>query len=146
MEGRMLLLVEDNPDDVVLARRALKCSGINADMHVACDGVEARDYLFGVGAYAGRDINEQPDLILLDLNIPRLSGLEVLQQIRENPVTKYLPVIMLSTSREQRDMVASYDLGANSYLRKPVDFEHFSALMKQLCLYWLEFNEIPREE
>jgi two-component system, response regulator len=141
--SKIILLVEDNPDDEVLAVHALKSSRITNDIVVARDGVEALEYLFGEGAHAGRDISDQPAVVLLDLNMPRMDGLETLRRMRADPRTLRVPVVMLTTSREERDMVASYDLGANSFVRKPVDFEQFTEVAGQLGMYWLLLNERP---
>jgi CheY-like chemotaxis protein len=143
MEAKNILLVEDNPNDVALTKRALEKSRISNKLVVAEDGVEALDYLFGTGAYAGRDINETPTLVLLDLKLPKIDGLEVLKQIRSNPTTKRIPVVVLTSSKEDIDVASSYDEGANSYIRKPVDFVQFSEAVKQLGLYWLVINEPP---
>jgi CheY-like chemotaxis protein len=141
--GRVILLVEDNPDDEALAIRALKRHHIGNQVIVAHDGVEAIDYLFGTGMYAGRDISLKPTVILLDLKLPRIDGLEVLRRIRENESTKLLPVVVLTTSNEERDLLDSYSLGCNSYIRKPVDFLQFSEAIRQLGMYWLLMNEPP---
>jgi CheY-like chemotaxis protein len=143
MEAKNILLVEDNPNDVALTKRALEKSRISNKLVVAEDGVEALEYLFATGAYAGRDINELPTLILLDLKLPKIDGLEVLKQIRSNPTTKRIPVVVLTSSKEDIDVASSYDEGANSYIRKPVDFVQFSEAVKQLGLYWLVINEPP---
>lgn len=141
--GKSILLVEDNPDDEALTLRALKKSNILNEVTVARDGVEALDYLFGTGSHAGRDASIQPQLTLLDLKLPRLDGLEVLKRLRADPRTRLLPVVILTTSNENRDVIASYELGANSYIRKPVDFEQFTAAVRQLGLYWLVLNVLP---
>ncbi len=141
--GKSILLVEDNPDDEALTLRALKKSNILNEITVARDGVEALDYLFGTGSHAGRDASIQPQLTLLDLKLPRLDGLEVLKRLRADPRTRLLPVVILTTSNENRDVIASYELGANSYIRKPVDFEQFTAAVRQLGLYWLVLNVLP---
>jgi len=143
MKSKVILLVEDNPDDVALTLRALKKSKIMNEVVVAPDGVEALDYLFGTGKYAGRDTNVKPQLVLLDLKMPKMDGLEVLQRIREDERTKLQPVVVLTTSSEDRDRVESYKLGANSYIRKPVDFNQFTDAVNQLGLYWLVLNEAP---
>lgn len=138
-----ILLIEDNPDDEALTVRALKKNNIANDITVARDGQEALDYLFGKGKFAGRDTSHLPQVILLDLKLPKVDGLEVLKQIRANPLTQRLPVVVLTSSNEERDIVTSYSLGANSYVRKPVDFEQFIEAARQLGLYWLVLNEVP---
>jgi two-component system response regulator len=143
MKGKIILLAEDNPDDVKLTLRALKKSNILNEVVIAEDGVEALDYLFGTGKFAGRDTEVKPQLILLDLKMPRLDGLEVLQRIRSDARTALLPVVILTTSNEDRDRIESYKLGANSYIRKPVDFSQFVGAVQQLGLYWLVLNESP---
>ncbi len=140
---KVILLVEDNSDDELLTLRALKRSNVLNKVIVARDGVEALDYLLGRGEYAERDTAEQPQLILLDIKLPRLDGLEVLRQIRENPLTRLLPVVMLTSSSEEQDLIASYGLGANSFIRKPVDFTQFADAVGHLKLYWLVLNEPP---
>ncbi|MCL5022590.1 MAG: response regulator [Nitrospirae bacterium] len=143
MKDKVILLVEDNPDDVKLTLRALKKSNILNDVVVAGDGVKALDYLFGTGEYSGRDIRNTPQVILLDLNMPRIGGIEVLQRIRSDERTKLLPVVVLTTSSEDADRIDSYRLGANSYVRKPVNFDQFAKAVQQLGLYWLLLNEAP---
>ena len=145
MSGTMksLLLVEDNPDDELLTVRALKRNNILNDIVVARDGVEALEYLFGTGAYAGRDMSVMPQIILLDLKLPKIDGLEVLKRLRANERTHLIPVIILTSSKEETDLVRGYSLGANSYIRKPVDFEQFVQAVQQLKLYWLVLNEAP---
>ena len=143
MKNKTILLAEDNPDDVKLTLRALKKSNILNEVVVAADGVEALDYLFGTGKFTGRDTRQTPQLILLDLKMPRLDGLEVLQRIRSDERTALLPVVILTTSVEEKDKVESYKLGANSYIRKPVDFNQFVDAVQQLGLYWLILNEAP---
>lgn len=143
MGKKIILLVEDNPDDELLAIRALKKNNIMNEVVVARDGVEALDYLFGTGAYAGRDMSIMPQVILLDLKLPKIDGLEVLRRLRDDERTKLLPVVILTSSKEDRDLTASYSLGANSYIRKPVDFVQFAEAIKQLGLYWLVLNESP---
>lgn len=143
MKTQSILLVEDNASDVELAKRALKKANIENPLVVAEDGQEALDYLFCTGQYAGNDIPQMPGLILLDLNLPRVGGLEVLERIRKNEKTRRLPVVILSSSKEIHDVTTSYDFGANSYIRKPVDFQHFTETIKQLGAYWLGLNEPP---
>ena len=140
MENRKILLVEDNPDDEALTLRALKKNNIANEVVIARDGVEALDYLFGEGAHQGRDLADQPQVILLDLKLPKVDGLEVLKRIRQDDRTRRLPVVILTTSNEDSDIVSSYDLGANSYIRKPVDFDQFMEAVRQLGLYWLVLN------
>lgn len=142
MSNKVILLAEDNPDDALLTTYALKESNLcNKIVHVQ-DGVEALDYLFKRGSYAGDNAEELPALILLDINMPKVGGLEVLKQIRADPHTRRLPVVILTTSKEEQDLVASYDLGANSYVRKPVDFDQFTAAARNLGMYWLLLNEL----
>jgi CheY-like chemotaxis protein len=143
---KIILLVEDNPDDEALTIRALKKNNILNEVVVAHDGVEALDYLFGTGVYASRDIGVMPQVILLDLKLPKIDGLEVLKRLRADERTKLLPVVVLTTSKEQKDIVESYSLGANSYVRKPVDFIEFSEAVRQLGLYWLLLNEVALEK
>ena len=142
-QGSIILLVEDNPDDEVLTLRALRKNKILNQVVVARDGVEALDFLFGRGKYAGRDLSVQPQIILLDLELPKVDGLEVLRRLRRHPGTRLLPVAILTTSNEEQDILASYELGANSYIRKPVDFEQFIEVVRQLGLYWLVLNVPP---
>lgn len=139
-----VLLVEDNPDDVALTLRAFKKNHFMNPVVVAKDGAEALDYLFGEGAHDGRDPHDLPALMLLDLKLPKVDGLEVLRRVRSDERTKLLRVVILTTSREQQDLVASYEIGANSYVRKPVDFDEFVAAVGQLGFYWLMLNEPPR--
>jgi two-component system response regulator len=143
MEEKIILLVEDNPDDVELTIRALKKNNILNRMIVAQDGVEALDYLFGTGVHAGRNVKELPIVILLDLKLPKIDGLEVLKRIRQNELTRLLPVVILTSSAEEKDKINGYKLGANSYVRKPVDFAQFTEAIKTLGLYWLIWNEPP---
>lgn len=138
---KYILLVEDNPDDVALTQRALKRNKIANTIVVAEDGVEALDYLFCRGPHAAREPEHLPEVVLLDLKLPRLNGLQVLQQIRENPRTRILPVVVLTTSSEDQDIVECYRLGANSYILKPVDFDQFTEAVRQLGLYWLVMNQ-----
>lgn len=145
MEEKIILLVEDNPDDVELTLRAFKKCNIANEVVVAHDGVEALDYLFGTGAYAGRDLSVMPAVVLLDLKLPRIDGLEVLRRLRADERTRFLPVVVLTSSNEDQDVVNSYQLGANSYIRKPVDFVQFIEAARQLGMYWLLLNEVPPE-
>lgn len=141
MEGKVILLVEDNPRDEALTLRALRKSNIANDVVVARDGVEALAYLFGTGAYSERDTTVMPQIILLDLKLPRVDGLQVLQEIRADKRTRRLPVVVFTSSSEEADLINSYNLGANSYVSKPVDFEHFFKAVQQLGLYWLILNQ-----
>ena len=143
MSDKVILLVEDNPDDEALTLRALKKNNIMNEVVVARDGEEALDYLFGTGKYAGRDTSVQPQVILLDLQLPKINGIEVLKRLRAAPRTALQPVVILTTSSEERDIISSYASGANSYIRKPVDFNQFIEAVKQLGLYWLVLNESP---
>jgi two-component system, response regulator len=138
-----ILLVEDKRDDEALTLRALKKNRIMNDVVVAHDGAEALDYLFGTGAHAGRDLSNMPQVVLLDLNLPRVGGLDVLRRIREDEMTKFLAVVVLTSSKEDEDLIRSYSLGANSYVRKPVDFAQFTEAVKTLGLFWLLLNETP---
>lgn len=143
MSDKIILLVEDNPSDIALTERALKRNNISNPLVVAQDGQEGLDYLFGEGKYAGRDVGQQPVLILLDLKLPKIDGLEVLRRIRADARTRRTPVVILTSSREEQDVAAGYDLGVNSYIRKPVDFQQFTETVRQLGLYWLVINEAP---
>jgi two-component system, response regulator len=143
MEDKIILLVEDNPDDVALTIRAFRKNNISNKIIVAKDGVEALDYLFGMGMYVGRDVKDMPVVILLDLKLPKIDGLEVLKSIRQNEFTRLLPVVILTSSIEENDKINGYKLGANSYVRKPVDFNQFIKAIKHLGLYWLVWNEPP---
>ncbi len=138
-----ILLVEDNPDDVELTLRAFRKSKIANEIVVAHDGVEALDYLFATGQHAGRDNRTLPQLVLLDLKLPRIDGLQVLERIRANPKTKLLPVVILTSSTEEPDLKTGYRLGANSYIRKPVDFQEFVVAVSRIGLYWLLLNQPP---
>jgi two-component system, response regulator len=142
-KDHIILLVEDNADDIELTLRAFQKSNIVNEMVVVKDGQEALDYLFVTGAYAARDPMVMPHLVLLDLNLPRINGLEVLRRMRADTRTKRLPVVILTTSSEETDVIVGYDLGANSYVRKPVDFAQFTGAALQLGLYWLVLNEPP---
>ncbi len=143
MRERAILLVEDNPDDELLMLRALAKNGVTGEVVVARDGVEALDYLFPPGRKTGHPDDAMPRLILLDLKLPRLNGFEVLQRVRADERTRLVPVVILTSSRERRDVLEGYGLGANSYVRKPVDFEQFLEVVGQLKLYWLGLNESP---
>lgn len=143
MNKNTILLVEDNPSDVALTRRAFKRNGIANELRIAEDGQDALDYLFCDGAYAGRDGTDMPGIVLLDLKLPRIGGLEVLQHIRSDKRTRRIPVVILTSSVEENDLLTGYEYGANSYLRKPVDFHQFSEVIKQFGLYWLVINEPP---
>lgn len=143
MNEKVILLVEDNPDDEALTVRALKKNNILNEVTVVRDGVEALDYLFGEGSHSGRDMSVVPQVILLDLKLPKLDGLGVLRRLRADPRTKLLPVVLLTSSNEEQDLAMGYGLGANSYVRKPVDFDQFKEAIRQLSLYWLVLNEPP---
>ncbi|HSO33966.1 MAG TPA: response regulator [Labilithrix sp.] len=143
MNDKIILLVEDNPDDELLTLRALKKHNIRNEVVVARDGAEALDYLFGRATHEGRDVSVLPQLILLDLKLPKVDGLEVLRAIRADDRTKRVAVVILTSSKEDRDLLDGYDLGANSYVRKPVDFTAFAEAVRQLGLYWLVLNESP---
>lgn len=142
-QKNVLLLVEDNPDDEELTLLAFEQSAIANEVVVAHDGVEALDYLFSTGMYADRNPSLMPALILLDLQLPRINGLEVLQRLRADNRTKLIPVVILTTSNEQQDLINSYSLGCNSYIRKPVDYDQFITAVQQLGMYWLLINEPP---
>ena len=143
MTNKNILLVEDNPDDEALAIRALKKSNLINDIAVARDGAEALDYLFCTGQYKDRDANDMPALILLDLKLPKIDGLDVLRRLREDDRTKNLSIVALTSSSEEQDLIDSYDLHVNSYVRKPVDFNQFTEAVAQVGLYWLVLNEPP---
>ncbi|HET9589409.1 MAG TPA: response regulator [Anaerolineales bacterium] len=143
MEDKMILLVEDNPDDEALTMRALKKNNIGNKVVVVRDGAEALDFLFCTGPHADRDPRDKPQVILLDLKLPKVDGMEVLRRIRAEPSTRTLPVVILTSSKEEQDVVNSYLMGVNSYVRKPVDFIQFVEAIRQLGLYWLVLNETP---
>jgi len=143
MKDKIILLVEDNPDDETLTLRALKKNNISNQVIVARDGAEALDFLFGTGQHSGRDMNLIPQVVLLDLKLPKVDGLEVLRRMRADARTKLLPVVILTSSNEEQDRLIGYGLGANSYVRKPVDFNQFIEAVRQLGLYWLVLNEQP---
>lgn len=143
MAGNVILFVEDHPDDVDLTLRAFRKSNLRNEIVVARDGVEALDYLFGAGAHRGRDTSDIPQLILLDLKLPRLDGMEVLKRIRADHRTRLIPIVILTSSKEEKDLAEAYREGANSYIRKPVDFRNFQEAVRQVGLYWLVLNEPP---
>lgn len=143
MTEKVILLVEDSPKDEALTLRALKKHNIRNEVVVAHDGAEALDYLFGTGAHADRDPADLPAVVLLDIKLPKIDGLEVLKRVRANEMTKLLPVVILTSSREQRDLLDGYSSGANSYVRKPVEFTEFADAVRNLGLYWLILNELP---
>ncbi|HXJ11990.1 MAG TPA: response regulator [Candidatus Limnocylindrales bacterium] len=143
MSDKIILLVEDNADDEILTLRAMKKNNIGNEVIVARDGVEALDYLFRTGPYEGKHLSEMPQVVLLDLKLPKLDGLEVLRRLRADERTKLLPVVILTSSNEEQDRITGYALGANSYVRKPVDFKQFMEAARQLGLYWLVLNEPP---
>jgi two-component system, response regulator len=143
-ERHYIFLVEDNADDEALTLRALRKNNIKNEVVIARDGVEALDFLFARGKFASRDISDQPQVMLLDLNLPKIDGLSVLKQLRANPKTKLIPVVILTSSKEDQDIIEGYALGANSYVRKPVDFNAFTEAIRQLGLYWLILNEVPK--
>ncbi|MFH0794974.1 MAG: response regulator [bacterium] len=143
MDKRTILLVEDNPDDIELTLRALRKHNIVNEIVIVRDGAEALDYLMGTGVYAGRNLEDMPTLILLDLKLPKIDGLEVLRRIRSGDRTRLLPVVILTSSKEESDLINGYSLGANSYIRKPVDFDQFAYAVQQLKLYWMVINEPP---
>ena len=143
MAALTILLVEDNPDDEVLTVRELQNQHIVNEIIAVRDGVEALEYLFGTGQYAGRDASARPTVVLLDLKLPKVDGLEVLRRIRSDDQTKYIPVVVLTSSDDPRDIVESYRLGANSYVRKPVNFDQFREAVRPLQFYWLRLNEPP---
>lgn len=143
MNSKTILLIEDNPSDIGLTKRALEKGHIANELVVTEDGQEALNYLWGTGTHAGRDVSDLPTLTLLDLKLPRVSGLEVLRRVRSDPRTRRMPVVILTSSTEEQDVASGYDLGVNSYIRKPVDFKQFAEAIQQLGLYWLVLNEPP---
>jgi two-component system, response regulator len=143
MSSQNILLIEDNPSDIALARRAFEKARIVNELVVAEDGQEALDYIFGLGAFAGRDPSEIPLLTLMDLKLPKVSALDLLKRIRSDARTRRMPVVILTSSNEDQDIAAGYDLGVNSFIRKPVDFNQFVHTVEQLALYWLLLNEPP---
>lgn len=143
MMDKAILLVEDNPDDAELTIHALKSHNLANEIVIAEDGEKALDYLFATGEFSERDAEDIPSLILLDLNLPKINGLQVLERLRENKTTKRVPVVVLTTSNDESDVLHSYDLGVNSYLRKPVNFDQFLDMAKQMGMYWLMMNVEP---
>lgn len=143
MKGTTILLVEDTADDEYLVKRVFTKINLINNLVVVRDGAEALDYIFGTGAYANRDTTQMPAVVFLDLKLPKISGLEVLRRIRADERTKLLPIVILSSSQEEQDLIQSYSLGANSYVRKPVDFTEFTEAVQQLGFYWLLLNELP---
>ena len=141
IKDKIILLIEDNPDDEALTLRALEKNNIKNEVVVVHDGAEALDYLFGTGSYAGRDLTVMPQVTLLDLKLPKVDGLEVLRRLRANELTRFLPIVILTSSNEEQDLINGYGLGANSYVRKPIDFGQFMDAVRQLGLYWLVLNE-----
>ncbi len=141
MKDKVILLVEDNPDDLELTKLAFEKNNIANRVIVARDGVEALDYMFGTGLYAGRNVKEIPVVVLLDLKLPKIDGLEVLKSIRQNEFTRLTPVVILTSSAEEKDVINGYNMGASSYIRKPVNFDQFTDAIKHLGLYWLVWNE-----
>ena len=142
---KSVLLVEDNPDDELLALRALRKNGIQQGIFVVRDGAEALDFLFAKGEYAGRNADELPAVVLLDLKLPKINGLEVLRRLRQEDRTRYLPVVILTTSKEEQDMITGYSFGANSFICKPIDYDKFIDAIEQLGRYWLLLNELPNK-
>jgi CheY-like chemotaxis protein len=146
MNHSYVLLVEDNPDDIELTKRAFQKNNISINLVITHDGIETLDYLFGRGKYKGRDTNDIPKFILLDLKMPKINGLEVLKQLRENDTTKYIPIIILTSSQDKKDIINGYELGANSYIIKPIDFVKFHQVVQQIASYWLVLNEQPSKK
>ncbi|HEY4128850.1 MAG TPA: response regulator [Gammaproteobacteria bacterium] len=146
MDEMMILIVEDNPDDEEMTLRSLSQAGLANDVQVVRDGVEALDFLFGTGPYAGRDMTRMPTVMLLDLKLPKLNGIDVLNRMRKDDRTRNLPVVILTSSSEDEDMVRSYNSGANSYVRKPVIFSDFVGVVSQLGMYWLLLNQVPNKK
>lgn len=144
--GVEILLVEDNPSDVELTLHAFKKNKLTNRIHVVRDGAEALDFIFGTGGYAGRDVSDQPKVILLDIKLPKVDGLEVLRRIKADPRTRTIPVVLLTSSREERDIIDGYNLGGNSYIVKPVEFEQFTDAVRELGMYWLLLNKPPSEQ
>jgi len=145
-DGGVILVVEDNPQDATMTLRALKKHNVANSIVLARDGAEALDYLYGTGAYADRNPEDLPHVVVLDLKLPKVDGMQVLKRIRSEPATRTLPVVILTSSDEQRDLVESYEQGVNSYVRKPVDFSDFTAAVSHLGLYWSLINRVPRPE
>jgi two-component system response regulator len=145
MDGKFILIVEDNPDDEEMTLRSLSQAGLANGVQVVRDGVEAVDFLFATGRFKGRDIEHMPTVVLLDLKLPKLNGIDVLKRMRQDERTRTVPVVILTSSSEDEDMVKSYDNGANSYVRKPVVFSDFAKVVSQLGLYWMLLNEVPGE-
>jgi len=143
MDDKFILMVEDNPDDEEMTLRSLQQAGIANEVQVVRDGVEALDFLFGTGSFAGRDTARMPALVLLDLKLPKLNGIDVLTRMRQHELTRTVPVVILTSSSEDEDMARSYASGANSYVRKPVIFADFAGVVSQLGLYWMLLNQIP---
>lgn len=146
MRDKVILLVEDNPDDEDLALRAFQRGDVTNPVAVARDGIEALDYLYGTGVHAGRDVSVQPAVVLLDLKLPRMDGFGVLRNIRADARTQCVPVVMLTSSREDQDVLECYRLGANSYVHKPLDFTEFVGAVRQMALYWLLLNHVPERQ
>ena len=146
MDGKFILIVEDNPDDEEMTLRSLQQAGLANDVQVVRDGVEALDFLFGTGTFAGRDITRMPTVVLLDLKLPKLNGIDVLNRMRQDELTRTIPVVILTSSSEDEDMVKSYNSGANSYVRKPVVFADFARVVSQLGLYRMLLNQVPGKQ